>query len=147
MYLHICIHICVQMYIYVQNTHVIFTHICMHIYVCVHIYTFICTKIYPCSKHSCAHSVYISRDVRMCALPSAAWLTPDPSSATERGHSSSRFRLARRHEHRACTAAGGRGCRRQKQCTGSPMFVDVARARSLAVSLLFGSFFRVHLGV
>ena len=90
----------------------------MHIYVCVHIYTFICTKIYPCSKHSCAHSVYISRDVRMCALPTAAWLTSDPSSATGRMDSSSRFRLLRTQGRHACTAAGGRGCRRQNRGTG-----------------------------
>ena len=64
----------------------------------------------------------------------------------------------RAHEHRACAAAVGtaaaqarcscaRDSRRQRQGTGRPTLFDAAHARSFAVSLLFGSFSRVHLGV
>ena len=66
---------------------------------------------------------------------------PDPSYATGRGHASFPLRAERAHGHGACAAAGGRDCQRQTRGTGRPTLFDVARARSLAVSLLFRSFF------
>jgi len=79
--------------------------------------------------------------VCMCALPTAAWLKPDPPYATGRRHSSLAIRVYGASGHGACAAAGGRDCRRQRPGTGRPTLFDVARARSLAVSLLFSSFF------
>ena len=71
--------------------------------------------------------------------------SPLTSYATERDHSSLRCRLQRTYGIDNIAAAGARGCRRQKKGTGRPFLFDVARARSLAVSLLSSSFSRIHL--
>ena len=71
--------------------------------------------------------------------------SPLTSYATGRGHSSSRCRLQRTYGIDNIAAAGARGCRRQNRGTGRPSLFDVARARSLAVSLLSSSFSRIHL--
>jgi len=71
--------------------------------------------------------------------------SPLTSYATGRDHSSFRCRSQRTYGIDNIAAAGGRGCRRQTRGTGRPSLFDVARARSLAVSLLSSSFSRIHL--
>jgi len=71
--------------------------------------------------------------------------SPLTSYATGRGHSSYDCRPERTYGIDNIAAAGGRGCRRQSRGTGRPSLFDVARARSLAVSLLSSSFSRIHL--
>ena len=109
------------------------------VHACVCVYIHACACVYT---HTCAHSVCMWRDVRMqmhvlvhahtsrhasmcmhvcmCALPTAAWLAPDPSYAAGREDASLDFRFQRAYGHGACAAGGGRDCRRQKQGTGRP---------------------------
>ncbi len=72
-------------------------------------------------------------------------VSPLTSYATGRVLSSLRCRRERTYGIDNCAAEGGRGCRRQRQGTGRPFLLMVARARSLAVSLLSSSFSRIHL--